>query len=124
MNCIYMLFQAMLIFEFFLTSITFMSPIFWFNNFWTLFPNNGSVQFNKFSQIFISIKTLLQWKICNITLLESSVIFCSKLAFLEPRSIIKTSPTYKYVTPPMRRPELCISRYLLPVMSTWFMNDP
>ena len=44
MNCIYMLFQAMLIFEFFLTSITFMSPIFWFNNFWTLFPNNGSVE--------------------------------------------------------------------------------
>ena len=52
MNCIYMLFQAMLIFEFFLTSITFMSPIFWFNNFWTLFPNNGSVRFNKFSIFF------------------------------------------------------------------------
>ena len=58
-------------------------------------------------KLFIVVKFIL----CDFLQLVSSAIFCCKLAYLEPRGITKTSPTYKYVTPPQPHLELlCLSR--------------
>ena len=65
------------------------------------------------SQTFHCYKYATMESLRLSTELASRGILCCKSAYIEPRGITKTSPTYKYITPPLPCPELCLSRQSL-----------